>query len=452
MGENKGGILQGNLGLYVAEMLGTFLLVLTVTCAVNGKSDYAVLSIASVLMVTVYALGGVSGAHFNPAVTLAIMISNKMEGGWERGLAYMLAQLVGGCIGAISGFLIYGQAFNIQPKGYSEGVFDIAHAGAVEFIYTTMLCFVVLCCCCVEGKVTQYYGLAIGFVIVAGGYAAGPISGGALNPAVAFGIDLAGTIQHRFGYSVWYILFQLLGSVAAHLLFRCVHSEQFPEQPSFKVVQKYIAEFIGTFFLVITVGLNVLSGNQLAAFSIASSLMCMIYALGDISGAHFNPAVTFAVCLSRRNKITEVDAIIYVAVQILAGIVAGIVYISVWGAGFALGPGHGHSWGAVAAAEILFTAVLCFVVLHCATADRAEKDIFGLAIGMCVTVGGFAIGSVSGASLNPAVSIGLDSAHTFVTKSAFHHGLAYSGLELVGGLVAVGAFYLTAVDQYRSKK
>jgi aquaporin Z len=448
MGDNKGGILQGNLSLYVAEVLGTFLLVLTVTCAVNGGSPYAVLAIASVLMVTVYALGGISGAHFNPAVTLAIMISNKMEGGWERGLAYMLSQLVGGCLGAISGFLIYGKAFNIQP---SEK-FDISHAVVVEFIYTTMLCFTVLCCCCVEGKVTQYYGLAIGFVIVAGGYAAGPISGGALNPAVAFGIDLAGTIQHRFGYSVWYILFQLLGSVAAHLLFRCVHSEQFPEQPSFKIVQKYIAEFIGTFYLVITVGLNVLAGNGLAAFSIAASLMCMIYALGDISGAHFNPAVTLAVCVSRRNKISEVDAVIYIAVQILAGILAGIVYISVWGAGFALGPGAGFDWGAVAVAEIIFTAVLCFVVLHCATADRKEKDIFGLAIGMCVTIGGFAIGNISGASLNPAVSIGLDSAHTIVTKSSFHHGLAYSGLEFVGGLVAVGAFYLTAVDQYRGKK
>jgi len=223
-------------------------------------------------------------------------------------------------------------------------------------------------------------------------------------------------------------------------------------QPSFKFIEKYVAEFIGTFYLVITVGLNVLAGNGLAAFSIASSLMCMIYALGDVSGAHFNPAVSVAIVTSRRNKISEVDAIIYIAVQILAGIVAGVTYISVWGAGFALGPGHGFSWASVSVAEIIFTAVLCFVVLHTATTDRDEKDIFGLAIGMTITVAGFAIGAVSGASLNPAVSIGLDSAHTFVTKSSFHHGLAYAGLEVIGALVAVGAFYITATDQYRSKK
>merc|ERR1719312_2179002 len=80
-------------------------------------------------MVTVYALGGISGAHFNPAVTLSIMISNKMEGGWERGLAYILSQLIGGCLGATSGFLIYGKAFNIQPDKH----FDVSHAAAVEF-------------------------------------------------------------------------------------------------------------------------------------------------------------------------------------------------------------------------------------------------------------------------------------------------------------------------------
>lgn len=198
-----------------------------------------------------------------------------------------------------------------------------------------------------------------------------------------------------------------------------------------------------------TVGLNVLGGTAVAAHSIAASLMVMVYALGSCSGAHFNPAVTVAILLSGRNKISVQDACLYILVQLFGGFAAGLTYYSVHGQTFPLGPGANYSWGAVSVAEIIFTAVLCFVVLHVATTKDASKDMFGLAIGACIEVGGFAIGSVSGGSLNPAVSFGIDSSHAMFSKDhLFGHFLPYGGFELIGAAVAAGAFYLTRQSEY----
>jgi len=169
--------------------------------------------------------------------------------------------------------------------------------------------------------------------------------------------------------------------------------------------------------LVLTVGLNVLGNSPAGAFSIAASLMCMIYALGDVSGANFNPAVTLAILASKMTDMTPKKAGLYMAVQIAGSVVAAIV--CKWaqhGQTYSFGPqGTGsYGWGGIAAAEIVFTFVLCFVVLGCCTVESPLSQFFGFAIGSCVTVGGFAIGAVSGGALNPAVALGatiVDIAH-----------------------------------------
>merc|ERR1719359_2519967 len=102
----------------------------------------------------------------------------------------------------------------------------------------------------------------------------------------------------------------------------------------------------------------------------------------------------------------------------------------------------GYSWGGIAAAEIVFTFVLCFVVLCCCTVESPLRQFFGLAIGSCVTVGGFAIGAVSGGALNPAVALGA----TIVDLSQggkLMNGLAFGALELLGGALAAAAFKAT---------
>lgn len=304
----------------------------------------------------------------------------------------------------------------------------------------------------------QYYGLAIGFVIIAGGYAGGYVSGGCFNPAVAFGIDVS-SAGIGFGWCFAYLGYEMLGAGLASLLFRLVRPEEFgrvSSQPGTR--EKLCSEFIGTFFLVFTVGMNVLGGFGGAAFSIGSALMCMIYALGSVSGAHFNPAVTCAIFLSGRNKVTGGDAGMYVGAQIFGGIVAAFMYSLIHhGKTFPLGPGkdadgESYGWFFAAMAEIVFTFVLCFVVLCVATVPSRVKDergesLFGLAIGSCVIAGGLAVGGVSGGSLNPAVSIGISSAN-IMNDGMFVNCLAYSVFELIGAALAAAAFFVTHHDEY----
>ncbi len=117
---------------------------------------------------------------------------------------------------------MFGRAFNVAPGlGYSW-----VDAALAETLYTFMLCFVVLNVAVAQtSSGNQYFGLAIGYVIVAGGYAAGKISGGCFNPAVALGID-ASSAHLGFGWSVAYIGFELIGAALAALAYKVVHPEE----------------------------------------------------------------------------------------------------------------------------------------------------------------------------------------------------------------------------------
>lgn len=209
-----------------------------------------------------------------------------------------------------------------------------------------------------------------------------------------------------------YTAFELVGAALAAVAFQVCRGEQ-EENPNAdpSITAKLLSEFLGTYMLVLTVGLNVLSGSAAGAFSIAASLMCMIYALGSCSGAHFNPAVTVAIICSGRGKCTPKDGALYMVVQIIGGICAAFTYSALMnGETFALKPAA-YKWHQVAIAEFVFTFVLAFVVLSVATTKAVLSEFFGFAIGMCVTVGGCAIGKVSGGSLNPAVSFGISTSH-----------------------------------------
>jgi len=430
---------------YVAEFVGTFLLVFTVGCNVSkGSSVWAGTSIACVLMVSIYALGGISGANFNPAVSLALALSKQLP--WVTAGIYMVVQIIAGICAGLSYLALYGDSFNLAPVGD----YGVMQAGMAELLYTFMLCFVVLnvACSTKSGNCpNQFYGLAIGFVIVAGAYGAGNISGGCFNPAVAFGIDVS-SAHKGFGFSFVYLLFEFVGAALASGLHRVVRPQEYGLSIA-PMASSLTSEFLGTFFLVLTVGLNVVHKSPAGAFSIAASLMCMIYALGNVSGAHFNPAVTVAIFLAGRGKCGEIAKVgMYIGVQTLGGIMAGVCYAGLTGKAFALGPGAKAVWGQVAYAEFMFTFVLCFVVLSVATTKTPSKDMFGLAIGSCVTVGGCAIGAVSGGSLNPAVSWGIDVAD-LISGGSFLNCITYSAFEFSGAAVAALVFYATHPSEYR---
>jgi len=318
-----------------------------------------------------------------------------------------------------------------------------------ETIYTCMLVFVVLNVACskVHAGNNQFYGLAIGFVVIAGGYGAGHISGGCFNPAVAWGIDLS-SWNAGFYWCLPYTAFEFLGSVIASGLFMLVRPEEVPgsDAPTGApgIVSKLASEFLGTYMLVLGVGLNVIGGSQAPVWSIAAGLMCMIFALGSVSGAHFNPAVTVAILASGRGCISVGDACMYIPVQIAGGISAAFTYVLMEnGKSFPLGPGKGFSWTQAAVAEVVFTFLLCYVVLSVATTKAPLSEYFGLAIGSCVTAGGYAIGAISGGSLNPAVSFGIA-----VSGGTPLNAIYYSVFEIFGGVLAAGIFMSTHATEY----
>jgi len=428
---------------YVAEFIGTYLLVFTVGCNVlSGSPVWAATSIACILMVSIYALGGVSGANFNPAVSVALGLSNKMD--WMTVGIYCAVQIIAGICAGLSYGALFFKVFNLAP-GVGFGWWEALLA---EVLYTFMLCFVVLnVATATKNNGNQFYGLAIGFVIIAGGYAAGNISGGAFNPAVALGIDVS-SAGMGFGWGFAYTGYELLGAALASALFRVVRPDEFGGEAEYSLATKLVSEFIGTFFLVLTVGLNVIGKSPAPVFSIAAALMSMIYALGNCSGAHFNPAVTLAIIIAGRDKCSVSDGACYMGVQILAGICAAYTYAAMHhGVTFPLSPGKGFGFGHAAAAEIIFTFVLCFVVLCVATVKEPSKDMFGLAIASCVTAGGYAIGAVSGGSLNPAVSFGISSAQ-IINGGLFYNCLIYSLFEFIGAGLAAGVFMVTHPSEY----
>jgi len=428
-----------------AEFVGTFLLIFTVGCNVlGGSATWAGVSIAFVLMVCIYALGGISGANFNPAVSVTLGISRAMGGpglDWKTVVIFAGVQTAAGIAAAICYSLLFGQSFNLAPaKGFSW-----YHAGLCELLYTFMLTFVVMNVAAAKknvGEKNQYYGMAIAFTVVAGAYGAGAVSGGCFNPAVALGIDVS-SAGRGFGWSIAYVIFELLGAAMAAALFKVVRPEDFGGEKS--QVTELVSEFLGTYMLVLTVGLNVLGSSKAAAFSIAAGLTSMIYALGDVSGAHFNPAVTVAILASGRcPELTPAKAGTYAGVQIAGGIAAALTYAFIYqGATFGLGPVGSSTWAGVSVAEIVYTFVLCFVVLCVAVSERTKAShLFGLAIGSCVTVGGFAIGGISGGSLNPAVSFGIAAAN-ILSGGVFYKAFIYSALELIGAAAAAGVFMIT---------
>ncbi len=170
--------------------------------------------------------------------------------------------------------------------------------------------------------------------------------------------------------------------------------------------RKLIVEAIGTFFLVLTIGQVVLEpgAGALGPLAIGSVLMVMVYAGGHISGAHYNPAVTFGVWLRGRATAAELGG--YAVAQLLAGVLAAlvVVYLKDAPAGVPLALEVGPAF----VAELLFTFALVFVILNVATARGTEgNSYFGLAIGFTVMAGAYAVGDVSGGAFNPAVAVSL---------------------------------------------
>jgi aquaporin Z len=534
-----------------AEFLGTFILVFMVglvSLIGNENPELKVFggtAIACTLAVMMFALGKVSGGHFNPAVSFTIW--QQCSDFTAKDLSYyVFFQCLGGLFGGLASGWLHGfTGAGVQP----DKVFWLG-APLVEFLYTAMICFVFLNVAvskALKGKHT-FGGIAVGFVIIAGYYGGSPVSGGSFNPAVAFGrefmkkcnpmlalggggFECSGFMDAFDIYLPIYWAAQLAGGFVACTLFHIVRPEEKIHDdfsgPFARVTQFFFwieekfdkedtAEFIGSFYLCLTISLNgILSvfpkSNPGGIWSIAASYMCMHFAVGDVSGGLFNPALTVSLALRYlktgdglegygmyEEKLTDprppVDAAQegkhpwkeipkYILAQLVGGAAGSgttlLIYLcksfytkDFWPAA-EIGPKTFKLMNGTTAitqtctlpqaffAETFGTFLLCFVVLAVVTtanvrddlkdnSDNAIKDYTSFAIGSVIVGAGYAWGPFSGGVLNPAVTLATaicNKLQVFTTPSPT---LYFFG-QLFGGALAAGVYRLIYAHKFAKK-
>jgi aquaporin Z len=205
----------------MVELIGMFLFMFTVGMATNkaGAGSLAPLAIGSVLMVMVFAGGHVSGGHFNPAVSTGVLLRGRMA--VNEALAYVGVQFGAAVLAGLV----------VRYVGGREAHLHLASAGKMlvaEFLFTFALVWVVLHVATARGtQGNSFYGLAIGFTVVAGAYAVGGVSGGAFNPAIAVGAMVTGLVEWS---KIWiYLIADFGGAAAAALAFLYVLPAEKPE-------------------------------------------------------------------------------------------------------------------------------------------------------------------------------------------------------------------------------
>lgn len=479
---------------YLAEFLGTYILVIVVACnAVAGEASHLFSGQANFAQIPIYAAGAVtaltyslynvSGAHLNPAVTVAFGAAGEMT--WKMVGIYLALQ----CLAALLGTFTFAATFQVTLQNNKSGDYGWAEAGLTEVLFSTMFCFVFLSVAAAKkNKDSQHYGLAIGLALLAAACAGGHINDSVLNPAVHLGWATAG-MYWRSGSptGVVFILLDLIGAGIAAAVYQVCHSGE--KAPA--VVRRALAEGVGTFYLALVVGLSAVPGATGVAGGVARSMIAlsavlasMIFALGDVSGAHFNPAVTAAVMTSAigRHSAADVpgtgqDGPIYMTIQLATGILGAAVCGFVeHGRSVALPWGQPFAWLAIVVAEGLFTLLLALVVLSAsaspvgqeedampltmegsdrgydggaaaaheydsyARASPESQEYAGLAVGLAAVTGGVAVGSISGGLLNPALAAGI--AFTRGGQDQFVQCLTYTGSQFVGGVLAAVLFHV----------
>ncbi|MCG7756339.1 MAG: aquaporin [Nitrosomonas sp.] len=202
---------------FIVECIGTFFLLLTIGLTVipGSAGVIAPLAIGSVLMVLVYAGGHISGAHYNPAVTLAVLIRGRCT--MADVPVYLTAQILGAVAGALTAQFLVG-------SGTAAGTIDVTKSLIAEFLFTFALAYVVLNVATAKGTSgNSFYGLAIGFVVMTGAFSVGGISGGAFNPAVAIAAPLMGLMDWN---NIWiHISADFAGGALAAVIFNILNRE-----------------------------------------------------------------------------------------------------------------------------------------------------------------------------------------------------------------------------------
>ncbi len=206
-------------------------------------------------------------------------------------------------------------------------------------------------------------------------------------------------------------------------------------------MNRYITELIGTFFLVLIIGLT---GNPIA---IGFGLAALVYMGGHISGAHYNPAVSLALFL--RKRLSSKDLVIYWVFQIIGAILAALAFVAITTESFAPAPAPNVSTFIAILVEFLFTFALILVILNVATTKKnAGNSYYGMAIGITILGAAFAGGPFSGGAYNPAVGIGPILVDTFRGGTSISNLLIYLVGPFLAGLTAPFVFRIMCPDEF----
>ena len=206
----------------LAELIGTFLLTFigAGAGAVAGQSGIGTLGVAIAhgvaLMVIIYALGSISGAHVNPAVTASLALTGKI--GWDRAVAYWVAQFIGAAVAAFLLVYIVGPSTDIKGLGATVGSLTIADPAKTMVVEAVLTFFLVTAVFAsgVANKNGNLAGVAIGFVLMMDILMGGALTGGSMNPARTFGPALA---TGHLEYFPWYVVGPVIGGAAAAFLY-----------------------------------------------------------------------------------------------------------------------------------------------------------------------------------------------------------------------------------------
>ena len=203
----------------LTELVGAFFLVLTIGLSGNP------LAIGVILMTMVYAGGPISGAHYNPAVTLAALMRKKITAGGA--ITYMVFQCIGAFLAALVIYLTFKTP--MSPPAPAPGFAYQLKPLMMEIIYTFALATVVLNVAMSKKSAgNTYFGLAIGLTVTAAAFSAGPISGGAFNPAVAIGPMLMDAICGGSSIgNLWiYIVGPFAGAAIAAMIYPVMNPDE----------------------------------------------------------------------------------------------------------------------------------------------------------------------------------------------------------------------------------
>lgn len=206
--------MTGTLRNAVAELVGTFIFVFAIIGAVNSGSALTPLAIGFALMVLVFATGHISGAHLNPAVSVAVFLRGAIDA--TGFAAYIVAQLVGAALAALLSFVLW-------PAAATPTAIEVGPAFLAEALWTFVLAYVVLnVATSKDHPNNSFYGLAIGSTVFVGAVGLGPISGGGFNPAVALGLSITGA----FDWSAYWLYFiaPIVGAALAAVVFRVLNT------------------------------------------------------------------------------------------------------------------------------------------------------------------------------------------------------------------------------------